>query len=264
MWRELRVKCQEVRAVTRTEMPYWHELTHSKFVAAANETEVAVVVVGAVEAHGNHLPLGTDVILPEYLASRVAERTRALVLPPIPFGNSWTFETFEGTVSVKPQTLISLYRDVMESVFRHGFRYIVVINGHGGNYSSLTLAAQEATNNGERVVIIVNWWRDLAEGARRSVIETYDGHAAEDETSEMMHVRPDLVEMSQAVSSRTLHRYTVVSAAYREELYPSAVYGDPRTASPEKGHTIMEQAEEELVTLINELERGQLPIRHEI
>ncbi|MHA2033773.1 MAG: creatininase family protein [Candidatus Thorarchaeota archaeon] len=243
-------------------MPLWSELTHKQFIGASNNTEVAVLVTGALEAHGEHLPLGTDTILPEYLAKRVAERTKALVLPPIPVGNSWIFNTFEGTVSITPQTLIALYTDVMRAVFNHGFRYIVVLNGHGGNVSPLQLAAQTATEQSERVVIIVNWWIDLGEKARREVLETYEGHAAEDETSEVMHVRPDLVDMSSAVGGRVESRFRVISAAYREELYPSAVWGDPKTASAEKGKVIMEAAEEELVRLIEELERGVLPIKH--
>lgn len=243
-------------------MPLWSELTHKQFEAAANKTEVAVMVTGALEAHGLHLPLGTDTILPEFLARRIAEKTSALVLPPIPIGNSWTFMTFEGTVSVKPKTLIDFYKDVMKSVFSHGFRYLVVINGHGGNVGPLQLAAQRATEQGEKVVILVNWWVDLGKEARKEVLETYEGHAAEDETSEVMYVRPELVDMSSAVAKHSTTPFRIISAAYREELYQSAIWGDPRTATPEKGERIMEAAVEELITLIQNLEQGKLPLEH--
>ena len=86
---------------------------------------------------------------------------------------------------------------------------------------------------------------------------------SEDETSEVLHVRPDLVDMSKAVSHRVVSKFTIVSGNYREELLPSAMYGDPRKATEEKGQLIMEQAEEELIELINELERGNLPITRE-
>ncbi|MHA2361867.1 MAG: creatininase family protein, partial [Candidatus Thorarchaeota archaeon] len=80
-------------------MPEWIELTHGRFLEASQRTQVAVMITGALEAHGTHLPLGTDSILPTYLGEKVAQKTNALVLPVIPFGDSWSFEMFKGTVS---------------------------------------------------------------------------------------------------------------------------------------------------------------------
>ncbi|MBE0526474.1 MAG: creatininase family protein, partial [Candidatus Thorarchaeota archaeon] len=165
--------------------------------------------------------------------------------------------------SIDPHILAKFYTSIMKGVFKQRFQYLVVLNGHGGNVPALKIAAKAATENGERVVIIVNWWRDLAENARKIVEETPAGHAAEDETSEVMHVRPELVEMSKAVSHRVVSKFDIISGSYRDELLPSAMYGDPRKATPEKGRLIMEQAEEELIKLINELERGNLPLTRE-
>ncbi len=240
-------------------MPFWWELTQARFLKAAEETEVAVMQTGALEAHGTHLPLGTDTILPSYLAEAVAERTRALVLPPIPFGDSWTFDLFQGTVSITPITLINFYAEVMDAVFRQGFRFIVALNGHGGNTSHLQHAAQKATMKGERAVIIVNWWVDLGKQARQEVLESEEGHAAEDETSEALFVCPNLVDMSAIKAEKITPRFRIISAGYRSELYPSAIYGDPRKADGEKGRRIMEQAADELVELIVKLERGEIP-----
>ena len=244
-------------------MPYWSEFSHKIFQKAAAKTEVVVMVTGSMEAHGTHLPLGTDSFLPAFLAEKVAEKTDALVLPTIPFGDSWDFHNFEGTVSIAPDVLVEVYNSIMKGVFKHGFRYLVVLNGHGGNIPALTMAAKTATNSGERVVIIVNWWKDLAESARKLVEETPGGHAAEDETSEVMHVRPDLVDMSKAESHRVVSKFRIISGRYRDELLPAAMYGDPRKASSEKGRLIMEQAEEELIELIKQLQLGKLPISGE-
>ncbi|MFW9806651.1 MAG: creatininase family protein [Candidatus Thorarchaeota archaeon] len=241
-------------------MPFWSDLSFGNFRKVASETEVVVMVTGALETHGKHLPLGTDSYLPNYLAKKVAEKTKALVLPLIPFGESWNFEPFSGTISIKPNILVEFYISVMKSVFEHGFRYIVALNGHGGNDPILKQAAKNATRKGERVVIIVNWWRDLAEDARKLVEETPGGHAAEDETSEVMAVVPDLVDMSVAEAHRIETKFTIISGSYREQLLPSGIYGDPRKASEEKGMLIMDQAEEELIELITQLERGELPI----
>ena len=241
-------------------MPIWSELSHSSFPGVSSRTEVAVMVTGALEAHGMHLPLATDTILPTYLAERIAAKTRAIVLPSIPFGDSWHFTNFEGTISIAPDALIGFYSSVMTGVFKHGFKYLVVLNGHGGNIPVLTIAAKNATETGQRVVVIVNWYKELAEAARKLVAETPMGHAAEDETSEVMHVRPDLVDLSKAESHRVVTKFTIISGMSREELLPSAMYGDPRKATPEKGKLIMEQAEEELIKLVQQLEKGELPI----
>ena len=244
-------------------MPFWSEFSYMGFQKAAGKTGVVVMVTGAMEAHGTHLSLATDAILPTYLAEKVAEKTNALVLPTIPFGDSWNFNNFAGTISVDPQVLTQFYASIMKGVFTHRFRHLVVLNGHGGNIPALKLAAKDATEKGERVVIIVNWWRDLAENARKIVEETPGGHAAEDETSEMMYVRPDLVDISRAVSHRVVTKFEIISGSYREELLPSAMYGDPRKATEEKGRLIMEQAEEELLELIRNLESGNMPLTRE-
>ena len=242
-----------------SDMPFWNQFTTKGFVKAREKTNVAVMVTGALEAHGEHGPLGTDSLLPDHLAKAVAEKTNALVLPTIPFGDSWYFNQFNGTISVAPSTLVNLYISVMKGVFKQGFRYIIVINGHGGNTSHLATAAKKATMKGERVVIIVDWWRDLANGARKITLETPEGHAAEDETSEMMYVHPHLVDMSEVKAARVVTRFRIVSAQYRKDLYPSALYGDPRKATVDKGRLIMEQAEEELIELVNQVEKGKLP-----
>jgi creatinine amidohydrolase len=241
-------------------MPFWYELTHEGFKKAARATEVVVMVIGALEAHGKHLPLGTDNILPNFLAEKIATKTKALVLPTIPFGESWDFNHNEGTISIHPTALTDYYVSVLKGIYKHGFRFVLVLNGHGGNSAIIKQAAKTATKKGERVAIIVDWWRDLAKTARKLVEETPGGHAAEDETSEVMHVRPDLVDMSVAEAHRVEVKFEIISGSYRNELLPSAMYGDPRKASEEKGRLIMEQAEEEIIQLVNQLERGELPV----
>ncbi|MDF1538145.1 MAG: creatininase family protein [Candidatus Thorarchaeota archaeon] len=240
-------------------MPLWQELTHIGLLKAIEKTNVAVLPTGALEAHGNHLPLGTDNILPKYLVDAINDRTSALVLPPINYGDSWIFNEFEGTITVEPSALVAFYTNVMKGVFKHSIRYLLVLNGHGGNSGHLETAAKDATNKGERIVIIVNWWRDLSESARAIVLETPEGHAAEDETSEVMHVAPYLVDMENATKARVRTKFRVVSGTYRRELIPRATFGDPTRASKEKGKLIMEQACDEIVELVNQLEKGNIP-----
>jgi len=241
-------------------MPYWQELSRRSFLEAIDKTHVAVMITGALEGHGEHLPLGTDSILPDFLVKAAIEKTNALVLPVIPFGDSWIFNQFEGTISIDSESLVKFYTSVMKGVFKHGLRYLVVLNGHGGNSGHIETAAKNATEEKERVVIIVNWWRDLAESARAIVLETPEGHAAEDETSEVMYVAPQLVDTENMIPGQVSTRFRIVSGQYRKELVPNAMYGDPRKATKEKGQLIMEQAADEFVKLIEDLEKGNLPL----
>ncbi len=241
-------------------MPQWSELTQASFERKARQTKVAVMVTCAVETHGDHLPLGTDMILPTFLAEKIAQKTKALVLPPIPFGESWSFDVFKGTVSLRPETLLMVYRDVMKAVFRQGFKFIIALNGHGGNSRLLHQAAEYSTEDHDGTVVIVNWWSDLAASVRAEICETPDGHAGEDETSEVLAVRPDLVDMKAAKSARIRTTFRIVSASRREELLPRGIYGEPQNATAEKGRAIMERAEKELIELVQQLEKGKLPI----
>lgn len=241
-------------------MPLWSELTKIRFEQALKDARVAVMVTGALEAHGDHLPLGTDIINPAHLGDRVARRTKALVLPPIPFGDSWSFDTFKGTVSLRPETLLLVYRDVMAAVLRQGVKFVVALNGHGPNAAILQQAAQAATEGTDGAVIVVNWWVDLAKKAREKVLQSPEGHAAEDETSEVLAVRPDLVDLSAAQGARVRAEFRIVSASRREALLPRGMHGEPEQASAEKGKAIMQAAEDELVRLVQQLERGKLPI----
>jgi len=73
---------------------------------------------------------------------------------------------------------------------RNGVKYLVVVNGHGGNVELLRTAAREVAKTTSFVVVLINWWVDLAKEARRRVLETPEGHAAEDEMSEVMAAYP--------------------------------------------------------------------------
>ena len=98
------------------------------------EVSTALLPVGATEGHGSHLPLNTDSVQSEAVAERVAERLNAFLLPGIAFGNSQVLGDFKGTVSVSPNTLATTVKEIGHCLLDQGFRRIVVLNGHGGNF----------------------------------------------------------------------------------------------------------------------------------
>ncbi len=145
-----------------------------------------------------------------YIAERAAEEAGVLLLPPIWYGYTYVLDKFPGAISISQVTLYRLYKGVFLEAARNGVKYLVVVNGHGGNVDLLRTAAREVAKTTSLVVVLINWWVDLAKEARRRVLETPEGHAAEDETSEVMAASPHLVrEVPRDVDEWVEARYAV-------------------------------------------------------
>ena len=96
-----------------------------------------ILVVGSTEQHGRHLTFATDVWQPWEIARRVSDQTGVLVAPPVNYGMSLHHLGFPGSLSLRPQTLSSIIADLLESAYGHGFRRILILNGHGGNVAAI-------------------------------------------------------------------------------------------------------------------------------
>lgn len=237
----------------------WAELTWPDFERV--DKKVAVLPVGVIEAHGPHLPLGTDALMALYVAEKAAEEAGVLLLPPIWYGSIYVLEKFPGTISISGETLYRLYKEVFMEVARNGVRYLVVVNGHGGNIDALKMAAKDVAKSTYLNIVLVNWWIDLAKEARRKVLETPEGHAAEDETSEVMAAYPHLVkEIPRDADEWAEAKYAVYGARVYAMMYKKAVQGYPSRASREKGEAILKAAVEELKSLLEDLKKDVLPV----
>jgi len=239
----------------------WWELTWPEFEKV--DKTVALLPTGIIEAHGPHLPLGTDALMATYIAEEAARRTNVLLLPTVWYGNTYILDKFPGTISISNETLYRLYLDIFREVARNGVRYLVVVNGHGGNVDALSMAAKDAARETKLTVILVNWWIDLAKETRRRVLETPEGHAAEDETSEVWAAYPQLVKAVPRDGSADEWvevRFRVYGRDVYAMEYTKAVQGYPSKASQEKGRAILEAAINELTQLIEDLKKGKLPV----
>ena len=165
---------------------------------------VCVLPVGAIEPHGPHLPLGSDTLLSDYFAARLAENLRAVVLPSVGYGVATpAFRLggdFPGVISISGATLTGLVTDILLSLARNEVRDIVVVNSAIDNLSFLCEAAREAREHQPGLrVMIVHWWDVVGEefrdalAAETGVARTDDHHAAMVESSLVMHVAPAAV-----------------------------------------------------------------------
>jgi len=210
---------------------------------AVGKADVAIVPFGSTENHGGHLPFGTDCITPSELSLRIAERCGgAIVLPTQPYGVSPHHASFLMTMSLRPETLKALATDLLLSLLKHGIRNAVIINGHDGNSPALDEAAKEVKGHGMFVATLDAWWVAAGELLPKSTFEVWSGlgHGGEGETSMILHLRPDLVDMRKARGVVPhLPKHLKINWKF-EELAGCGSSGAPDKASAEKGYKIAE------------------------
>ena len=118
---------------------------------------VVLIPLGSTEQHGPIGPLGTDFIIPEYMAQCIEKRTDVLVTPTIPFGVATNHTSFPGTIDIGTDGLYLVIRGVLQSLMKFGAKKFLFLNGHGGNDVALDKAGLEAFREGG-LCAQINWW----------------------------------------------------------------------------------------------------------
>jgi creatinine amidohydrolase len=220
--------------------------------ALAQGFTTAIVVRGAQEQHGDHLPLATDSLWGERLAGLLAARLGdALITPVVPVGFSPEHMRFAGTISLRPETLISVLEDYLASLGRHGFRRVVVLPSHGGNFAPLADALPLLRQRfpGLRIVAytdligLVDAAADVA--ARFDVTRNEAGaHAGEWETSMVLAFEPTAVHLDRGKAGYMGPLAPVFEQINRdgmESVAPNGVLGDPAKATAVHGRSYLER-----------------------
>lgn len=117
-----------------------------------------MLVFGATEQHG-YISLEADIKIPLTMAEAASQRTGVLVAPPLNFGCSSYFVNFPGTISLRVHTFINAVEDIVRSVYHHGFRRILIVNGHGGNDPAKVSLGELANELGDLKLDWYNWWK---------------------------------------------------------------------------------------------------------
>ncbi len=228
----------------------------------SNET-VGLLIFGACENHGDHMPFGSDFIMPFELAKRVAARygKKIVIFPPIPYGVSSHHKDFFMTVSFEPDTMINVICDILQSLVNNNIRRILIINGHDGNIAPIELASRIIKEKNPRVVIscLESWWT-LVGSIDKELFDVWDGlgHGGEAETSAMLAVRPDLVNMTVAPKDVIPKLPDNVRIYWKfNELTDTGATGAPRKATRTKGDKIISILENVLLTFIIDMEKNQ-------
>lgn len=251
------------------------EMTSPEVREAMKETGIVIVHVGSMEQHGPHLPIKTDTTIGFEVSRRAAAKfyqktgRRVLVAPSIPFGMSLHHMAYPGTISLQPETLVTVMTEVCLGLARQGFRKILITSSHGGNMMWTDMAARKIFDQTDAKVLLLktvwtknkddDWTKYLKSGMKGS------GHAGETETSIMMAlgapVRLDVMPREPTKWRTPLPDFWAhgeepkisglsTMGTYNVEDVCDGYMGDPTHASAETGEKILENWSNNILELL--------------
>ncbi len=252
---------------------YWSEVSTTDFTGLDTARTVAVLPVSAVEQHGPHLPLSVDVCINEGVLDAalalLPEDAPVLVLPPQTVGKSEEHIRFPGTLTVPADVLVRHWNEIGDGVARTGVRKILFFNSHGGNPPVMDIVSRDLRIRHGMLAAMANWYDLVPLSKWFGADELKDGiHGGEIETSVMLHLRPDLVDMTAAsnfVSATVALReeFDLLSPIGRpsfawetQDLNPAGAVGNAAAADAERGAAVVDAAANGLAKLLREMLRA--------
>jgi creatinine amidohydrolase len=265
---------------------YWADWSTQDFALnkarGALAQTIAVLPVAATEQHGPHLPLKVDSALVDGVISaalpHLAADVPALFLPTQAVGLSPEHARFAGTLTLKPETTIRLWTDIAESVAATGVKKLVLLNSHGGQVGVMDIVARDLRARLGMLVYSVNWFGLPLLGPQGEDVNAlfsahehrFGIHAGDIETSMMLALAPDLVDMAKAqnfasTSEARAAQFSILGNGKSAKLgwqmqdyNPHGAVGNAAHASADKGRAVLDAAGRALARLLAELH--QLPL----
>jgi creatinine amidohydrolase len=255
---------------------YW-DLTFPEVREIVAEERVPLLPVGQIEQHGPHLPLKVDCVAPGEVCRLAADLVKydAIVMPPVYYSYGSHHTNFPGTIDITEQNLIGYVSDILFSLAQHGFKKMIVVDGHGGNPPYLNAAMRRLnvrTFPNPAAACIISWTHLIPQEALNSISDSeYGGmgHAGELETSVVLHTDSELVQMDKAVKelwNGDIRQPPEAGSAGGTPVGPAmyvgwmgamggdkyGIMGDPTVATAEKGRQWLNIAVENLAKFIPE------------
>jgi len=250
----------------------WADWRAPDFARLDPARTVAVLPLGATEQHGPHLPLSVDTDLVEGVVdvalTHLTSADPVLVLPTLPVGVSTEHTAFAGTLSVSPQTALQLWGDVAASVARAGVKKLLLFNAHGGHAGLMEVAAREWRGLHGLTVFSSSWYQlplGHAMDAFSAHEQRFGVHAGEVETSMMLALSPERVDMTQAqafasASEQRAAHFSLLGDGrsaklgwHMQDYNPHGATGDAAAATAERGHALLQETGAQLAKLLREL-----------
>lgn len=244
---------------------------------AVTENRVVVIPAGTLEDHGLHLPVDTDVVIAEEICKRLTGGMpmETILFPPIIFGYSPHHIDGPGVITIRWDTFIESTTQILSSLGYHGFRKILIVNGHGSNVPVLDIATRQANvQNPDMQCAFTSWWglKQVQQEVEKFRESDWTGHACELETSAYLAIDPESVDMSKCRQdfnpNLTKHFWSdlvgqtpentdfanqISLKEYWSTLCETGTMGDPSSSTAEKGEKMISAAVSEIHEVINEL-----------
>jgi creatinine amidohydrolase len=265
---------------------FWADLTSRHFAQLAASpligNAVAVLPVAAIEQHGPHLPMSVDTTLVNGVVNASLAHLPAdlplLFLPTQQIGKSNEHIRFPGTLTLSAQTLINVWMELGASVARSGIKKLVLLNSHGGQVSVMDIVARDLRTAHDLIVYHTSWYNlplgDAVTGLFPPEEHRFGIHAGDMETSMMLALAPQLVDMAQAKNFRSSSQdraaqYPILGNGSSAKLgwqmqdyNPQGAAGNAAAATATKGHALVNAAGLQLARLLQEVSSLPLSTLH--
>lgn len=236
-------------------------MSSSEFDEKRKTCDTVIIPVGATEVYGPHLPMGSDILVAQAVAEKVAEKVNAMIGPSLEVGESYSLSKYPGTLYLRPETWKAVVEDYMISLMKWGFKKFMFINGHAGNVPIIGQLCRPMERDLGIKVAQVDWWRFTQKHAL-GVCDTEGwmchGHASECGTSVMLYLYPELVDMNKAekVTPKEGEDYEkygdFITYTVFNETTESGTLGDATIATAEKGKAVVESCIDRIVKYMKE------------
>ena len=224
----------------------WEQMRRTEIEAAAKAGAVVIIPVASIEQHAEHLPINTDTNICTTLAISAADAVDdfpVLVLPTVWMGYSPHHMAYPGSITLSYHTFVEVLSEVAACVHTHGFKKILILNGHGGNSAIVSgLRTKLEAEKNVPVIAYTYWELPGVTQEMKAITETDKGsigHSGEMETSLQLYLQPDLVDTDQA------------------QWAPGAM-GDPSSGTREKGERFLNIVVDALIATLKDFHNGTL------
>ena len=246
----------------------WDELTASDWPKAIERSAATCILpIGILEKHGPHAPIGSDLIHVREWSARATKKEYAVVFPDYFYGQIYEARHQPGTFALPPRLVLEMLESTCEEIGRNGFKKIVIVNGHGGNPNLLRYFIQSQL--GQRHDYVVYFFDPAPDPAVDEQVKKLrksdpagDQHAGERETSTLLYLRPDLVQMDRATTESGANQKRLMlpdlyTAIWWYASYPNHYAGEGGQATAELGRVLTEARIDALVRALKAVKADQ-------
>jgi len=220
------------------------------------DNAVAILPVGAAcKEHGPHLPMQTDLLQAQWLCDQLADQYNVLIWPTVSYGFYPHFIDYAGSCSLDEETFTTMIASILQSMKKSGAKNIVILNTGISTIDPICEAIKSLTDHVVRLINVYSGANYL-DASKECIEESCGGHADEEETSIMLAMYPNLVDMSLAGKGLITEKIPGPFSASDKQnanYAPNGIYGDPRKATSEKGQKLVKAMMIDVVDNIEDL-----------